>query len=393
MSIFNRRNFLKASGAGLLPALTPFATLAAGNKQDQSAPPTNRVIKFFGDGQVFEPVDYLNELGKANAATSIITDRYGEGGVVTALQQKFVEMTGKEKAIYMPSGTMANQLAISVLSGEKTKVIVQETSHVYRDEADSAQTVFNKRLIPLAKGETFFTAAQLQSTIDALKDEEAFDTGIGAVSIENPVRRTFGQAVPLEEIIRISKYCRSKNIKLHLDGARIYIASGWTGVSVKEYASYFDTVYISLYKYFGAASGAMLCGPAEVIDKMAHLIKVHGGALAENWTSAAMALYRIEGFETRLQNAIKLAGEVFNALNKLPGIQVKPMPGGTNIYDMQLAKEIDGAKFQEKLSKEFNIEIRASKDKSYRRLGVNETILFQSADYIVNAFKKSMQPA
>lgn len=391
MTFFDRRKFLKQSGLGLLPALTPFqALLAVEANKDQWSPPVAPIIKFYGDGEMYEPGDYLNELQKAHAAKNIIKDRYGMGGVVENLEKKFAEITGKEKAIYMPSGTMANQLAISVLSGEKTKIFVQDTSHVFRDEADAAQSVFQKRLMPLAKGDTYFTALQLQNAVEALKDEEVFTSGIGAVSIENPVRRTDGKVVPLEEIRKINAYCLDNNIKLHLDGARIFLASGWTGISVKEYASYFDTIYISLYKYFGASGGAVLCGTKEVIDKMSHLIKIHGGSIYGNWTNAAMALYRMEGFEARLQNAIKASGEIFKELNKLSGVQINSIAGGTNIYTMELSKGIDGKKMHETLNKGFNIRMMRPDDKNHTMLSVNETLLYQSTDYIINAFKKSI---
>jgi threonine aldolase len=168
------------------------------------------------------------------------------------------------------------------------------------------------------------------------------------------------------------------------------MASAWSGIPVMEYAVHFDTVYISLYKYFGAGGGAVLSGPASVIDKMGHLIKVHGGSIYSNWTHAAMALYRMEGFETRLQNAIKNAGEIFAALNKLPGIQVKALDGGTNIYSLELDKAIDGKKLQQVLGKDFNIRIPRPNDKNRAQLTVNETLLYQDAGYIINAFKKSM---
>jgi len=339
---------------------------------------------------MFEPGDYLAELQKAHAVTNIVRDRYGAGGVVEALEKKFVEITGKEKAIFMPSGTLANQLAIAVLSGENTKVFVQDTSHVYRDEADAAQSVFNKRLMPLARDQAYFTAQQLQAAVENLNNEEVFKSGVGAVSIENPVRRADGKFVPLDEIQKISTYCRSNNIKMHLDGARIYMASAWSGVSIKEYAGYFDTVYISLYKYLGAAAGAILCGPAAVIDKMAHLVKIHGGSMYSNWANAAMALYKLDGFEARLQSAVKAAYEIFAALNKLPGVQIKALPGGTNIYSIELAPSIDGKKMQATLNKEFNIRMPRPDDKNRSQLSVNETLLYQPADYIINAFTKSI---
>ena len=391
MASFGRRHFLKTGSTVLIPSLLPFGSLLASSDGiNQHPTPNVKPIKFFGDGEMFEPEDYITELKQFYVANKFEKDRSGVGGIVAALENKFAELTGKEKAIFMPSGTMANQLALSVLSGENTKIFVQDTSHVYRDEADAAQTVFNKRLMPLAANETFFTAQQLQNSIESLQHQEVFKTGIGAVSIENPVRRTDGKSVPLEEIRKISTYCRDNNIKLHLDGARIFIASAWTGVSLKEYASYFDTVYISLYKYFGASGGAILCGNKEVIDKMPHLIKVHGGSMYGNWTNAAMALNRMEGFEIRLKNAVRMSAELFSTLNKYPGIEITPLPGGTNIYSLEISKDIDVKKMQEKLNKKFNIKIPPPGNENRSLLTVNETLLYQSIEYVVNAFKESM---
>lgn len=391
MSNFNRRKFLKATGIGLVPALLPVSSILAEDtipiKKNLTETP---LIKFWGDGEMFEPGDYINELQKANATKAIVKDGYGAGGAVETLEQKFAAITGKEKAIFMPSGTMANQLAIAVLSENNAKVFLQDTSHVYRDEADAAQTIFQKRLMPLAKNETYFTAQQLQSAIENLGSEEVFKSGIGAVAIENPVRRTDGKVVPIEEIKKISEYCRSNKIGLHLDGARIYMAAAATGISIKEYASYFDTVYISLYKYFGASAGAVLCGSNAIIRKMPHLIKVHGGTMYGNWANAAMALHRMEGFEPRLADTITRSKEIFSVLNKLPGIKINPLPDGTNIYSLQLANDVNGKKFQQTLRKEFNISLAPPDDKNHCFITINETLLYQSGEYVINAFKKSM---
>lgn len=384
MPAFNRRNFLKTSGIAILPAFLPAAASAGGNTGQNTEEP---LIKFFYDGEDFNPSQYISELQKINSKEAIKRDFYLQGGAVTDMEKKFEEITGKEKAICMPTGTMANQLAIAVLSGDNTKVFVQDTSHVYRDEADAAQSVFQKRLMPLAMGKTYFTAEELKNAITGLKELEVFSSGIGAVSIENPVRRTEGRMVPIEEIRKISEYCRSNNIPLHLDGARIFMAAAWSGVSVKEYASYFDTVYISLYKYLGGAHGAVLCGSKTVIDKMPHLIKIHGGTVFSNWFSAAMVLSRLEGFEDRLKQAIKQSEEIFSGLNRIPGLKVSAADGGTNIYALAIDKIIDGNKLQQRLSKEFNIRIVPPGDKGKTTLTVNETILYKDAAYIVNAFK------
>ena len=388
----NRRNFLKASGLTLLPGLVPALPAFANDANRPSAPANDPVVKFFGDGEFYDGLPYLEQLQLANNKQSIKVDRYGSGGAVEELEKKFEVITGKEKAIYMPSGTMANQFAIAMLSGENTKVFVQDTSHVYRDEADAAQSIFNKRLIPLAKNQTFFTADELKKAIENLDSEEVFKSGLGCVSIETPVRRTDGRRVPIDEIKKISEYCRSKNIKLHLDGARIYMASAWSGVSIKEYASYFDTIYISLYKYLGASGGAILCGDKTFIEKMPHMIKIHGGNMFGNWLNAAMASYKLEGIGERLQEAIKRSKEIFSALNQIPGVKVSPLDGGTNIYNMKFPAGLQGPKFVETLNSYF-IRIPRPDANGDSKISVNETLLYREPKYITDALREAFNKA
>lgn len=388
----NRRNFLKASGLTLLPGLVPALPAFANDANRPSAPANDPVVKFFGDGEFYDGLPYLEQLQLANNKQSIKVDRYGSGGAVEELEKKFEVITGKEKAIYMPSGTMANQFAIAMLSGENTKVFVQDTSHVYRDEADAAQSIFNKRLIPLAKNQTFFTADELKKAIENLDSEEVFKSGLGCVSIETPVRRTDGRMVPIDEIKKISEYCRSKNIKLHLDGARIYMASAWSGVSIKEYASYFDTIYISLYKYLGASGGAILCGDKTFIEKMPHMIKIHGGNMFGNWLNAAMASYKLEGIGERLQEAIKRSKEIFSALNQIPGVKVSPLDGGTNIYNMKFPAGLQGPKFVETLNSYF-IRIPRPDANGDSKISVNETLLYREPKYITDALREAFNKA
>ncbi|HEX2845975.1 MAG TPA: aminotransferase class I/II-fold pyridoxal phosphate-dependent enzyme [Chitinophagaceae bacterium] len=393
MSNYNRRDFFKATGLAALPALLPAQTLFAGNKNEFQPPPAEPVVKLFGDGEMFDGTGYLEQLQAASAKQLIKADRYGIGGAVEELEKKFAVITGKEKAIYMPTGTLANQLAIAVLSGENTKVFVQDTSHVYRDEADAAQSVFNKRLMPLVKNETYFSAAALKQAIAALDHEEVFKSGIGCVSIENPVRRKDGRMFPLEEIKLISEYCKANKIGLHLDGARLYMASAWSGTSVKEYSSYFDTVYISLYKYLGASGGAVLCGDKAIIDKMPHLIKIHGGNQFGNWLNAAMALHRLEGMEERLQQSIARFKEIMNALNQLPGLNITAYEGGTNIYSMQLPPAIIPRKFADTLQDKYFIRMPVPDDKGNCKISVNETLLYRDPNFVIHAFKDSIKTA
>lgn len=373
----------------LTPALLPALPAFANEKEHEPYNANEPFVKFFGDGDFFDTATYLQQLQEADKKQLLKIDRYGNGGAVEELEKRFAAITGKEKAIYMPSGTMANQFAIAVLSGDNTKVFVQDTSHVYRDEADAAQSVFNKRLMPLAKDKTFFTAEELKNAIENLDQEEVFKSGIGCVSVENPVRRSDERMIPLDEIKKISEYCRGKNIKMHLDGARIYMATAWSGTPVKEYASYFDTIYISLYKYLGASAGAVLCGDKEVIGKMPHLIKIHGGSMYGNWLNAAMALHRLDGFEERLQEAIRKSKQIFTSLENI-GIKVTALDGGTNIYKVKFPDGTDGAKLQKELRDRFIIIPRPSIDHT-GQLTINETILYRETEHIVDAFAEALK--
>lgn len=388
----HRRNFLKTSGIAALPSLgaaLPFSGLAA----DKPLADTPAPLFFFYDGPKYSTAEFLAKLQQINSTAAIQPDFYGEGGVVEALEKKFLAVTGKQAAIYMPSGTMANQLAIAVLSGDNTKVFVQEASHVYRDEADAAQSIHNKRLIPLAPNEPVFTLEALQASIKYHDEGEVFKSGIGVISIENPVRRCDGRTVPIEEIKKIAAFCREKGYKLHLDGARVHMAAAFTGIPVVEYAKHFDTVYISLYKYLGTLGGAMLCGDKVVIDKMRHLIKVHGGTVYQNWINAAMALYHLEGLDDRLKTMVKKATELFDQLNQLPGIKISSFKGGSNIFDLQVAQHVNLAKLRETLNKQYNIFMPGRRGDDLIKLTVNETLLARDNQQIVDAFKKSLASA
>jgi threonine aldolase len=388
--MFSRRDFIRNSGLSFLPAVLPAVpALANGNKHA----PTDKRINFVSDSEGMDAGAYIKKLQEIQETHAIEADVYGNGGVVEALQKKFQEITGKEKAIFMPTGTMANQLALAVLSGDKTKIFVQETSHVYRDEADAAQSVFNKRLIPLAKGVAGFTAGELRDAFDYHMQGEVFKSGMGAVCIENPVRRANGQYIELEEIRKVSAWCRQNSLKLHLDGARIYLASAYTGVSIREYSSYFDTVYISLYKYFNAAGGAILCGSADVIDKMTHLIKVHGGTMYQFWPQAAMALHYLEGFEDRYKQAVTKAADLFRSLNALDEIKISAIPSGTNIFETRFSDKISTKKFSETLAQKHNIIVSGFLRDGIGRIMVNESVRFRDNKELLAAFKDALTTA
>lgn len=390
MPDFKRRDFIRLSSLATLPLVSPaIMGLAPADQKSSHVSKDSEAVYFINDGIFYKPTDFLDQLQEINRQNPIERDSYGEGATMEKLFQKFIEITGKEAAVYLPSGTLANQLAISQHCGANTKAFVQETSHVYRDEGDAAQTLFNKRLIPLAAGKHYFTLEELQQSIQYHQEGEAFVAGVGAVSIETPVRRCDGQAFPLAEMKKISAWCRQKGYKLHLDGARLHMATAFTHSSVKEYAQCFDSVYMCLYKYLGATGGAVLCGDKAFIDQMHHLIKIHGGGIFTNWTNAAMALHHLNSIDEVMDQIKAKAKTLFVLLNQLKGIKIEALPDGTNLFNAKVTG-VDAQKLNARLRAEHNIVFGQPKPDGFVKIKVNPTLLRRDNQLIYESFKEAL---
>ncbi len=389
--IKGRRDFLKTSGLATIPFLLPTSLSASGGFADYAK--KEESINFVTDGAMTSPLEYARELQAIAEKYPDTSDAYAKGGAVSRLEAEFAKLTGKQKAIFMPSGTMANNLALRVLSEGKSKIFVQETSHLYRDEADAAQTVHSKRLVPVAPGKGEFSLADLKESITYHQKGEVFQSGIGAISIENPVRRADGQVFSLEEIRKISGYCRENGIKLHLDGARLHLASAYSGVPIREYSSYFDTVYISLYKYLGSKGGAILAGDAAVIDQMPHLIKVFGGNIYQNWPYAAVALDKIGNIESLLQKSRAKGDQLMALMNASGNMKISPVQNGSNVFNLQITSPVNYEKFAAYLKEKEQIQLRMPDSQGVIKFFVNETILRRSNEAILAVLKKAIGSA
>jgi threonine aldolase len=258
-----------------------------------------------------------------------LTDDYGLGGVVAEVEGYFARLLGKERALFMPTGTLANHLAIRALAGENRRVIVQEVSHVYNDTGDGCQTLSNLNLVPLAPEKATFTREDVERVLARTRSGRVA-ADIGAISIESPVRRLRGALFDYGEMARISAFARERGIGMHLDGARLFLASAFTGIAPAEYASHFDTVYISLWKCFNAMNGAVLAGPAAVIDGLFHVRRMFGGALWNAWAFAAVARHYAEGFLERYGRAVRVSEDFARALRG--PLRVERIPGGSHLF-------------------------------------------------------------
>src|SRR5258708_3806490 len=254
---------------GFLATPLPAFQLAAAPSEPQRVHAT-------GDGVPLTPAEYAQLLTKL--ASDSIVDDYSRGGIVEKLEAQVAATLGKEAAVWLPTGTLANHLAVRLLAGAKRRVIVQAESHLYNDCGDCAQTLSGLTLLPLAPGQATFTLDQVEQASNTSLLGRVV-TPVGAVQIESPVRRRTGERFDFGEMKKISAWARERHIGLHLDGARIFLESAYSNHSVREYAALFDTVYVSMYKYFNASSGAILAGPKALLADLYHTRRMFGGGL------------------------------------------------------------------------------------------------------------------
>ena len=374
----NRRTFLKAAASGV--ALQRVASSQALTV----VAPEHRVL-LTGDGVHQSPQEYARLLAKLTADGAII-DSYLKGGAVEELEGRFAKLLGKERALFFPTGTLANHVAVRLLAGERRHVLVQEESHLYRDEGDCAQALSGLNLVPLAAGRATIKASEIVEAVERA-GSPPYPVPVGAISIESPVRRTMGQAFDFEEMKKISAFAREKKIGMHLDGARMYLASAYTGIAPAAYAALFDTVYVSLYKYFNTPFGAILTGPAPLIEAAAVLRHQFGGGVLHGWESAAIALHYLDGFEERYQKAVRGGEELLGRLEQ-KRIKVHRLEGGTNIFQLEFPSPPD-AGFQKRLA-DRGIMIGRPPEKGPTNIQVNETILRRPAGEIADELVKAL---
>lgn len=369
-----RRSFLKGS------------TLIGASAMQARAADEMQVFGL-GDGIPHSPQDYSRLLAQLTAAGNVDPDRDSSGGVLARLEERFARLLGKETAVWMPTGTLANHLAVRLLAGSRRRVLLQAESHLYNDSGDCAQTLSGLTLVPLASGRASFTLEEVEQAA-ARSASGRLATPIGAIQIESPVRRRAGERFDYEQMRRVSAWARARGIGMHLDGARLLIEAVYSGVPLREYAALFDTVYVSLYKYLNAASGAILAGPKPLLQDALQLRRTFGGGLYQVWPSALVALHYLEGFEQRFAAAVATAEAVIQALSTDANFEIERISSGTNIFRMRV-RGVNARIYQQRLELA-GLTSRAPDSGEWFVLQVNETWNRRTAPEIVEIFRKAL---
>jgi len=150
------------------------------------------------------------------------------------------------------------------------------------------------------------------------------------------VRRKAGERFDFDQMVRISKMCRERKIGLHLDGARLPIESVYTKRPLKEYTALFDTVYISMWKYFNSGSGAILAGPKDLLADLYQTRRMFGGGLPHSWQFATVALHFMQGWEQRFAGAVQTSERVLSELSSDSNFEITRVPNGTNVFRLRV---------------------------------------------------------
>ena len=294
------------------------------------------LVNFIYDGLHLSPVDYATLLQQCVESGAVQADAYSNGGVVEELERKFAQWLGKERAVFMPTGTLANHIALRQLAGPNARAIVQAESHIYNDSGDCVQTLSGLTLIPLGPDQASFTLEAVQAVLQR-SEAGRVPARVGVIAIETPVRRQADAMFGYEEMVRIARFARENDISLHLDGARLFVESVHTGISPAQYAEWFDTVYVSLYKCFNASSGAILAGSAAFAENLYQIRRMFGGSLSQAWPSAAVALQFVDTFIDDYRRAWQQADVLFEALDAHPNFQAEWIPNGTHIVRLHVS--------------------------------------------------------
>ena len=321
----DRRKFLATSAAAA--AVPAFGRAASTG----SPPPSPLRVNFTSDGLQLNPRDYASLLHEIATTQELEPDNYSLGGEIAKLEALFAERLGKQAAMYVPTGTLANHLAVRTLAGTHRRVIVQAESHLYNDSGDGATTLSGLNLIPLGEGSTGIALDDVKRAVERARGGRV-ELAVGAISIENPVRRRNHEMVEPAELDRLCDYAREQGIRLHLDGSRLFNLPQHSGRSVREHAARFDTVYVSLWKHFNGASGAILAGDASFIDGLFHARRMFGGALPQAWSQIAPVPRYLDGYEANYARAWQAADEVIALLEAAPGIKSRKLEHGTSLF-------------------------------------------------------------
>ena len=264
----------------------------------------------------------------AMATAEVGDDVFGDDPTVLRLESRVAAILGKDAALFTPSGTMANQLALRAHTEPGDEILLDANAHIYYYEtgAPAALAGVMCRCLPGVRG--IFSAADIEA---ALRPADQHFSPTKLVCVENTHNRGGGSIWPMDRLQEIAETSRRHGLRLHLDGARLWNASVATGIPEHEYAAHFDSVSVCFSKGLGAPIGSGLCGTRKFIQRARRFRKMYGGGMRQAGIIAAGASYALINHRARLAEDHANARTLAEGLSRLPGLEVDPSSVQTNI--------------------------------------------------------------
>ncbi|MBH0196402.1 MAG: aminotransferase class I/II-fold pyridoxal phosphate-dependent enzyme, partial [Nitrospira sp.] len=266
---------------------------------------------------------------KAMARAEVGDDVYGEDPTVNRLQEMAAALLSKRFALFVPSGTMANQLAIRAHTQPGQEVIVESKSHIVRYEQGAAGALAGVQLhwVPGERG--LMSAEQVEA---AIRPTDPHSISTALICLENTHNAGGGTIYPLATIEKIRALAAKHNIPMHLDGARLMNAVAATTLPPASYAQHFETVSLCLSKGLGAPVGSLLISSdRQLIDRARRFRRMYGGAMRQAGVLAAAGIYALEHHVARLTDDHSHAKKLARLLQQIPSVQISPQHVETNI--------------------------------------------------------------
>ena len=382
-----RKDFLKVGT--ILATGVPSLGSRAGQRSSPETGSINKAIDFLNDGMPLSPHDYADLLMRLADEGKIKPDNYSNGGVIEELEDKFAVLLGKESAVFLPTGTLANHLAVRRLAGDNRRIVVQEQSHLYNDSGDCCQTLSGLNLIPLGEDAVEFSLQDVEKNRVRAKSGRV-EIRIGAIVIETPVRRQHDRMVSFESVKALSDYSKEHSIKLHLDGARLFVQAVHTDRDPAAYGALADTVYTSLWKCFNASSGAILAGSKAFTKDLFQERRMFGSSLPAAWAIAAVALEFADGFGKEYRDAWSKAEKLFAAIQKDERFHIVKLESGSHIVRLDI-DHASPARFKEAIAKN-NILLPNPDEKGFY-LKVNPSLNRDTPENVAAAFLAALKSA
>lgn len=297
-----------------------------------SRPGTETVIDLRSD-TVTQPTEAMRE---AMARAEVGDDVYGEDPTVKALEALAAERVGKETAVFVPTGTMANVIAVMSQTQKGDEVVVDADAHIYGLEAGALATLAGTLPRPLATEWGYISPAQLESV---LRPPDPHYAPTRLVALENTHNRHGGTVTTVEQTEALAETAHRRGLRVHLDGARIFNAAAALGVSAARLAAPADSVGFCLSKGLSAPVGSLLCGDRETIARARHFRKMLGGGMRQAGVLAAAGIVALEHMVDRLADDHRVARLLAEGLSTVPGVRVEMARVQTNIVRVDLERE------------------------------------------------------